>query len=429
MKARSTITPLVCSLIAAVSCQIAPAKTLCVNPKGTSGCLSSIGAAVSAAAAGDIIDVAHGIYKEQVSITQPLSLIGENAENTIVDASGKLSGIRITGTSQVIVSGFTVENADAAGIWITNSSFITISGNIVMNNDQGLITGSTPSCPPLTGGPFESGEAADCGEGIFLSAVDHSILMTNTVTGNAGGILLADDTGPTHDNQLIGNSVVRNTQADCGITLASHAPVTGGVFHNVIADNDSSNNGGPGVGIFAPIPGTKAYGNIVKNNRLIGNNLPGVTMHNHVPNGTPGFPPVPAVFDDNQIIGNVIADNAADTADAATSGPTGIHIYSVSPMSGTIITGNSIDREALDISINIPPVSGALPVVQIQLNNLKGGQRVVGLESINSGTSINARMNWWGCSNGPGAPGCTTISGSSVQFMPWLANPAQANNQ
>ena len=414
-------------LIAAAG-ESAAAATRCVNPGGKGGCFSSIGAAVAASSAGDSINVAGGTYQEDVTITKSVSLIGENDENTIIDATGKVNGITITNTSQVVVSGFMVENAQTAGIWITGSSFVTISGNTVTDNDKALIPGDNASCPPLNGTPFQRGEAADCGEGVFLSAVDHSILSNNTVTRNAGGILVTDDTGPTHDNLVIGNRVVRNTQLDCGITMPSHNPISGGVFHNVVADNDSSYNGGPGVGIFAPIPGSKAYGNVVKNNRLIGNGLPGVTMHNHVPNGTPGFPPFPAVFDDNQIIGNVIADNSQDFEDAATSGPTGINIYSVSPMTGTVITGNSIERESLDIVIKIPAVASALPAVQIQLNNLNGNPQVVGVENANSATNVNANMNWWGCPKGPGAPGCTTVLGTGVQYTPWLTSPIQANN-
>jgi len=414
-------------LVACGTCQLGPAATWCVNSGGTSGCAASIGAAVSAAAAGDTINVAQGIYKEQVSIGKPLSLIGKSASNTVIDAGGKANGVTITNTSQVVVTGFTVENAEAAGIWITGSSFITIAANNVVHNDLGLIPGANPTCPALTGTPFEKGEAEDCGEGIFLSHVDHSMISNNTVTLNAGGILITDDTGATHDNQVTGNSVVRNTQLHCGITLPSQdASAFCGVYNNLIADNDSMYNGGPGVGIFAPIPGSRASGNIVRNNRLIGNGLPGVTMHNHVPNGTPGFPPSPANFDDNQIIGNVISDNSQDFEDAATSGPTGINIYSVSPMKGTIITGNIIDRESLDISIRIPPLTGGLPAVVIQFNNLNGNQHNTGVENFN-GTSINAAMNWWGCSNGPGAHGCTTVSGTGVQSTPSLTNPIQSN--
>jgi len=398
-------------------CQTATASTICVNQGGTNGCKATIEAAVTAASPGDTIQVAHGTYKEDVVIDKSLSLIGENDQNTIIDATGKANGVTITNAHDVVVSGFTVENADAAGVWITGSSFVTISANLVRNNDKALDP-VTPSCPPLKGTPFERGEAEDCGEGVFLSAVDHSILANNTVTGNAGGILITDDTGPTHDNLITSNSVVRNTFLDCGITLPSHSGA--GVFHNTISGNDSSYNGGPGVGIFAPGPGSKAYANVVINNHLRGNGLPGVTMHNHA---APVGPP-PPIFNDNVIVGNDISANSQDFEDAATSGPTGINIYSVGTMTGTIISQNVISQEALDVVIKVP--AAGVPVVQLHLNNFTDKQ--VGLQ--NAGTAqVDATQNWWGCSGGPGANGCGTISGSGasgVVFSPWLTQPFQS---
>src|SRR5713226_3895318 len=43
-------------------CQSADAATLCVNPSGSGGCYTTIGAAVAAATAGDTIQVAPGKY-------------------------------------------------------------------------------------------------------------------------------------------------------------------------------------------------------------------------------------------------------------------------------------------------------------------------------------------------------------------------------
>lgn len=404
-------------LLAALSLH-ASAATRCVKPNGKAPCYATIGAAVAASAAGDTITVSQGTYKEDVSITQSLSLIGDGDENVIIDAAGKVNGITINGASDVVVSGFTVENADTAGIWITNSAFVTISSNRVLNNDKALVESNPPVCPPLNGTPFAKGEAEDCGEGVFLSDVSHSVISNNTITGNAGGILVTDDTGPTHDNLILNNSVVRNTALDCGITLPSHSGA--GVFHNTVSGNNSSYNGGPGVGIFAPGPGSKAYANVVVGNTLRGNGLPGVTMHNHAaPAGAP-----PPMFNDNMIIGNDISANSQDFEDAATAGPTGINIYSVGPMTGTIISQNTIHEEAYDVVIKIP--AATVPAVQIHLNNLSGNQ--VGLQ--NKGTaSVDATMNWWGCQGGPGANGCTSIlpaSAAGVMFTPWLTSPFQA---
>lgn len=400
----------------------AAAATLCVNPAGSGNCFTTISAAVAAAAPWDTISVAPGTYSEDVTVAMPLFLVGTDKHTTIIDASGKVNGITINGASDVSVSGFTVENAETAGIWITNSSRITVSGNIVKDNDQALVPGANASCPPLNGTPFQNGEAQDCGEGVFLSAVDHSILAANTVTENAGGLLITDDTGPTHDNVITRNSVVHNTALDCGITLPSHSGQ--GVFHNTVSGNDSSYNGGPGVGIFAPGPGSKAYGNVVIHNHLRGNGLPGVTMHNHAAPGVnaPGFLP-PVEFNNNVILGNDISANSQDFEDAATSGPTGINVYSVAPMSGTIIAQNVIHEEALDVVVNVPSL-GSVPAVQVHLNNFPGHQ--VGVQDLGSAL-VDATRNWWGCAGGPAANGCSTVLGPGVVlYQPWLTRPEQA---
>lgn len=414
----------ICALLMAGSSVPAAAATLCVNPAGKGGCFSSIGAAVTAANPGDVINVAHGTYKEDVSIGKSLSLIGgDDHDGPIIDATGQLNGITINKASDVVVSGFIVENAETAGIWITNSSFITISRNTVQYNDKGVVPGTPDTCPSLQGTPFASGENLDCGEGVFLSAVDHSILANNTITRNAGGILMTDDTGPSHDNLITGNSVVRNTELDCGITIPSHSGA--GVFHNTVSGNDSSYNGGPGVGIFAPGPGSKAFANVIVNNTLRGNGMPGVSMHNHAAPGVGNVPPgAPQPdFNDNIILGNDISDNAKDTGDAATGGPTGINIYSVGTMTGTIISQNVIRHESFDIVIKIP--AAAVPAVQIHLNNITDNTDV-GL--MNAGAAqVDATENWWGCPGGPGSKGCASITGTgSVLFTPWLTRPFQA---
>jgi parallel beta-helix repeat protein len=414
------------SVLLAGAAQPAAAATLCVNPTGAHGCLKTIGEAVTAASPGDTIRVARGTYAEYVVIPKPLSLLGDNRQNTIIDASKQPFGINVDGHNHaglmgVTISGFTVQNADNAGIVVTDASNVTLARNTVVGNDKGLVPGDPPTCPTLAPFPYLTGEDEDCGEGILLTGVDHSTLANNRVTGNAGGILITDDTGATHDNLITGNSVVRNTNLDCGITLPSHSDK--GVFHNTISDNNSSYNGGPGVGIFAPGPGSKAYGNVVVNNRLRGNGLPGVTMHNHAAPGVKGVPAnlPPPIFDDNVILGNDISANAADTEDAATPGPTGINIYSLAPMTGTLISQNTIHQEDYDIFLKIPGPPDT-PAVLIHLNDIL--DKGVGLQ--NAGTAqVDATQNWWGCSGGPAANGCASISGSDVLYIPWLTRPFQ----
>jgi parallel beta-helix repeat protein len=398
------------------------AATHCVSRSGQQGCFTTINAAIGASAPGDVIQVWPGRYGEDVVVSKPLSLVGVNRQETIINAIGLMHGVEITGQNHVVIRGFTIENANLSGVLINDASAVTIDDNHIVNNDKNLSAGQCPGLPP----EFAGGEAIDCGEGIHMNAVDHSTVSNNVVERNAGGILVADDTGATHDN-VISDNIVQNNKPDCGITLASHG-VNTGVFRNTVAGNVSLDNGGAGVGIFAPGPGSQAYANRIVDNRLIGNAQPGVTMHNHAAPGVNGVPPLapPVVYSDNAVVGNFIARNAADTADAATSGPTGINLFSLVPMPGTIINQNTIVAEDLDIALNVPagdPANGPDP--QLHLNNLV---KPVGVQN-NGSVIVDATENWWGCTAGPGRHGCSTIQGNNVIFEPWLTRPAQSQSE
>ncbi len=401
------------------------AATLCVNPEGSSGCFTKIGAAVSAAKANDRINIGAGRYSEGVVVNKPLALVGAGSDATIINAKGQPNGIYIDGLdhpgmSGVLITGLTVTNANFEGILATNSSYIVISQNHVTGNNQSLdIAGGT--CPGVPA--FETNEGQDCGEGIHLMGVDHATVAQNESDLNSGGILLTDETGHNHDNVVAGNHVHDNPFA-CGITMASHPPspdaaskLPYGVYDNTITGNISENNGfgspgaGAGVGIFAAGPGNASYGNKVIGNILRNNGLPGVTMHNHAaPPGTPGID-----LNDNVIVGNIISGNAADTGDAATPASTGINIYSLVPVHGTIIAGNTIENEADAVVIN------TLGSIEVHLNNLLGGTD--GILNLGKG-SIDATANYWGCAGGPGTTGCSAATGPAVTSFAPLTEPA-----
>jgi parallel beta-helix repeat protein len=389
--------------------------TLCVTAGGVFGCYAHISSAVAAAAPGDTILVGPGTYTESVTITKPLSL---DSFGAIIDATGLTEGIFVDGLhtpelASVHISGFTVENANNEGILIANASSVTIAGNTVQNNDKALVAGSCTDLPS-----FETAEITDCGEGIHLLGVDHSIVTNNTVHGNSGGILLADDTGATHDNLVSFNTTTDNAYA-CGIVLASHQPaaISGsavplGVFHNTIYKNQSmrnglSNGGGAGIGIYASIPGAKSYGNVVVENLVSGNGLPGIDMHAH----TPG-----QVLNDNMVVGNTSSNNGADTEDAATPGPTGINIYSKGAVTGNIFAANTIENESYGVGVKAPAL------VQVEFNSFLGLK--VGVDNLGT-YAVDATDNWWGCWLGPyyGGGACSVIAGPNVQAEPWLLLP------
>ena len=181
--------------------------------------------------------------------------------------------------------------------------------------------------------------------------------------------------------------------------------------------------GGSGVGLFSDGNGPgRVAGNLVIQNKLIGNGLGGVSLHTHV---GPAFGLPADNMDGNIIIGNFIAKNLADTADTATPGSVGININSgggASPVYGTVISYNVIRDEDVDIAVNTPAE------VDIHLNDLGGSKiGVADVCAFDKATvctgSIDATENYWGCPAGPGGPGCSTVSGNDIRFVPWLQSP------
>jgi hypothetical protein len=435
---------LTCLVLSAALSQAVSAATLCVNPAGSHGCYATIQAAVNHASAYDVIHVGAGTYAEEVTIGIPLSLVGEDAVKSIINAKDLPHGIFIdgfdnAGLGDVTISGFTVENAAYEGILVVNATDVTIRGNRVLDNDKspGLsFNGATTGCPGQPGnGVYENDETGDCGGAVHLIGTTSSILDGNYVSGNADGVLISDETAESRDNLLIHN-IISNNPLECGIVLASHPPTGSsppyfaphhGVDHNTVAENVSANNGvqigGSGVGLFSDGNGPgRTSQNVIIHNRLVGNGLGGVALHTHV---GPSFGAPADDMSGNMIIGNFIAKNLADTADTATPGTVGININSGgggSPVRGTIITQNLIRDEDVDIAVNTPAE------VDAHLNDLLGGKigvaDVCAFDKASACTgSIDAIENYWGCSAGPGGKGCTTVSGADIRVNPWLHEP------
>jgi hypothetical protein len=196
-----------------------------------------------------------------------------------------------------------------------------------------------------------------------------------------------------------------------------------GVDHNTVSQNISANNGvqigGAGAGLFSDGEGPgRVSENVISWNVLTGNGIPGVALHTHV---GPTFGAPADNMSGNSIIGNYIAGNGADTADTATPGTTGININSGgggSPVTGTIISQNVILDEQVDIAVNTPNK------VDAHFNDLLGGDigvaNVCSLDMTACTGTIDATKNYWGCTDGPGGEGCSTLSGDDISFMPFL---------
>lgn len=303
----------------------------------------TISHAVSVASSGDRIVVKSGTYAEGVMITREVSLEADHGVK--IDATGQVNGITLSGPGSAgsTVSGFDVENAIGEGILAQSTSSVTIRDNQLSHNDLGANTTATPECAPQGSVP------GDCGEALHLMSVTDSHVRENDIEHNVGGILITDELGPSHGN-VIADNIASNNAEDCGITLPSHNgaavanPAMGGVYNNVIVHNVSENNGGAGVGMFAPFPGTASYNNLVVGNTLTGNGEAGVAVHSHAPGQN---------VSGNVIIDNHISGNGVDP-DAGSGHPTGIALFSAVDATNEVVQANHIDDEFWGIFVAGP---------------------------------------------------------------------------
>lgn len=332
--------------------------TLYVAPSGSdaNACTkharcATIAHAVSVAHSGDTVLVAPGTYAGTVAVGTKLDLQA-TGPGVVIDATGDLNGIglgvvfvsptappmNLGNASGSEVRGFTIENATQEGIVAVGRDLV-ISGNTLVHNDLGAFA------PAAIGECAAQGQApGDCGEAIHLGGVTDSRISDNHVTGNAGGILVSDELGPTAWNTITDNVVVNNF-SDCGITLAGHngsalsstgkrQPRMGGVYDNRITDNTVSGNGAAGIGFFAGGQGTGVYDNLAWGNRIEGNGLPGVAMHTHS---------LDADANGNHVIANWFSHNGLAPGDPGTPVITTTDIDVVSDPGATPITGTVIE--------------------------------------------------------------------------------------
>jgi parallel beta-helix repeat protein len=147
--------------------------------------------AINAASSGDIIYVKAGTYYESITINKPLSLEGEDAAVTIIDARGAYIAIFIDfHLSDVTIKRFTIKNAIWYGILPQCGNRLIIEGNRIINN--GL-------------------------DGIFLHASNSNV--TNNIIANNGrnGIYLEGG------NNFLRNNTLWNNTYNFGVNVFGEA--------------------------------------------------------------------------------------------------------------------------------------------------------------------------------------------------------------
>jgi nitrous oxidase accessory protein NosD len=301
-------------LLVAWACP-AGASTRVVVPGG------SIQAAIDAAAPGDTILVAPGVYQENLTILAKdhITLRGAGATSggTVLEAPatphpsictefGEVNGICVTGEVDPVtrqngapitgtrVSGFRVRHFTRFGILLNNAIDTTISddeashsgrwgiaGFIVSgvrylrdvshdNGQGGFYIADSPDADAVVAGNRAFRNALEEGIGLFLRDASHGIVRDNELTANCAGIWFLDGPLPGAASDWgARENVVRNNTAACPPSEDIPVPISGfgialaGTDHVVVDGNVVTGNHPTGDSVFAGgivVASTTAFG-------------------------------------------------------------------------------------------------------------------------------------------------------------------------
>ena len=172
----------------------------CLSPAAA---CATIGGAIGKASAGDTIQIAAGIYAENLSVSvSDLTFIGAGADSAIIDGGG--AGRVFSNTAAATLANLTIRNGFVAttdvppwggGIYATEA--LTLTNVTVMSNTAG------------SGGGIAMQTAQ------FL--LQNSRIVSNSATGNGGGVYVVSNA----------NVVISNT-----LIAANHANLSGGGIYN-----------------------------------------------------------------------------------------------------------------------------------------------------------------------------------------------------
>ena len=375
-----------------------PPGATCATPD-----FSTIQGAINAASANATILVCTGTYSngaagEPAALIPPgkpgLDLIGARAgqdartrpsalESLISDPEGGI----VVRSNDATIDGFDVRDADNtyfAGIWLeAGTSNHRVINNIVRDNGEGLALGNGAAGQTVV--RFN-----------FFDA-------NNSVYGNG----IAADLGPTQ-NVLIDRNRFRD-HANSGVIFQSTSPVTGFNKDVQIVNNQFENTSPDDAFNENSIVLLSTQNAVIQGNTFSNNANNAVTLLGANQNVS--------------VVGNTIsgAGFSAVRIKACTAGECG-GSTDWDPNTNVSVTGNSltgtheVGNDGAGIKIALDGYAGTL---QAHFNRIAGNDR--GIELNDSGESVDAENNWWGCNAGPGAAGCDPIvSVGSVDASPQL---------
>ncbi len=285
---------------------------------------STISAAISAAATGDRIIVAPGVYHEVLDIQKAIAIVSAGgAQATIIDGNHSRSVVRFidartTGLHTPMLSGFTIrhgysQEGQGGGITIYNSDAI-IENNIISDNEAMIAGGAILiehyADATIRNNTIMSNSASRSGGAIVIMDHSHPLLYNNTIERNvvsgpvfymggaSGGAILIDGYSSP---QIVGNTMRYNIADFAGGAISLRVGVSPIIEDNIITNNEAAYGGGIHIETEGGAP-------IIRNNTIADNQA----VFRQIFPGS-GYGGGISIYDQSRpfVVGNDIANNFA----------------------------------------------------------------------------------------------------------------------
>lgn len=231
---------------------------------------NSIQSAINAANPGDTVQVAAGIYNENITLKSGVVVQGAGASTTIIQGTGSgpvVTAINVDSNAKIDRFTITGGNAtDGGGILCSNSS-PTISNNTIADNvatNVGAGIAGWDSNPTISNNVI-TGNIAFSGGGVFLyrssSVISNNIIFNNTAVYGGGINLSSCSLTMTVFNNVISDNVsTRGTGIFCYLSSPT-------IFNNIISGNSASYDYGGGILCYGASP--TIFNNTIVNNSAV----------------------------------------------------------------------------------------------------------------------------------------------------------------
>jgi len=234
----------------------------------------TIQAGIDASNPGDTVIVDPGTYYENITLKSGITLKGAGADVTIIDGGDNGSVVKMSGISDVTISGFTITNGlgdgqdyngndNGGGIAVYECSNITIRDNVITQNsttgdlaDGGGILISKCTAPitiwqnSITDNHAENWGGGICIQGTFDVRVDANDISNNDAGVGDGISLWASDPADGASAWIINNWITNNqgdgiyVGDDCSALIGGNRDEANDIFGNTeyAVRNESTND-------------------------------------------------------------------------------------------------------------------------------------------------------------------------------------------